>query len=64
MVSAGSACHAGSREASRILLAIGLAPQRAKSVVRLSFGPSTTVDDISRFSEALQKVLPKARPQR
>ena len=62
MLSAGSACHAGSRDASKVLLAIGLQEKRARSVIRISFGASTTVNDIDIFVAALKKILPKARP--
>jgi cysteine desulfurase len=48
-VSAGSACSSGSMKASRVLAAMGLASDIAGSVVRASFGPSTSAPDIDRF---------------
>lgn len=60
MVSAGSACHAGNRDASKILLTIGLSEKRARGVIRVSFGPETKTNDIESFAAALRKVLPKA----
>nr|WP_283937797.1 aminotransferase class V-fold PLP-dependent enzyme [Sphingomonas hankyongi] len=48
-VSAGSACSSGSMKASRVLAATGVAQEIAGSVVRVSFGPRTTADNIDRF---------------
>jgi cysteine desulfurase len=49
--SAGSACAAGSLEASHVAAAIGLAPRHRLGVLRLSLGRTTTpaeVDDVTR----------------
>jgi cysteine desulfurase len=43
--STGSACHADREEASAILLATGLDPEKALGAVRLSVGRNTTMDD-------------------
>lgn len=61
MVSAGSACKSGTREASSVLIAIGLPDVRAKSVIRVSFGHATSEKDVDRFIEALGEAL-KKRP--
>ncbi len=53
MVSAGSACKSGAREASEALTAVGLSERRARSVIRASFGPSATERDVDAFLEAL-----------
>lgn len=50
-VSAGSACSSGSMKASRVLGAMHIALEIAGSVVRVSFGPSTSAADIDRFLE-------------
>lgn len=59
MVSAGSACKSGSREASSVLTALGLPDVRAKSVIRVSFGHATTEGEVDRFVEALGEALKK-----
>jgi cysteine desulfurase len=48
-VSAGSACSSGSMKPSRVLEAMGVAPEVAGSVIRVSFGPDTSADDVDRF---------------
>jgi cysteine desulfurase len=48
-VSAGSACSSGSMKASRVLEAMGVPPEIAGSVIRVSFGPETSADDVDRF---------------
>ena len=51
-VSAGSACSSGKVRASRVLLAMGLAPEVAGSAIRVSLGPATTEDEVRGFAEA------------
>ncbi|PKU24919.1 cysteine desulfurase family protein [Telmatospirillum siberiense] len=55
-VSAGSACAAGSREPSHVLMAMGLGAVRARSSVRISIGKGNTADDV----DYLLAVLPDA----
>ena len=56
-VASGSACSSGKREASHVLLAMGLSDSMARSSVRVSFGPGNTMGD----AEALVKALLTAR---
>lgn len=48
-ISAGSACSSGSMKPSRVLEAMGVQPEIAGSVVRVSFGPETDAADVDRF---------------
>ena len=48
-VSAGSACSSGSMKPSRVLEVMGVPPEIAQSVIRVSFGPDTTEEDVDRF---------------
>ena len=48
-VSAGSACSSGSMKPSRVLAAMGVSPEVASSVIRVSFGPDTSAADVDRF---------------
>lgn len=56
-VATGSACQAGSGEASHVLLATGVTPQQASSSLRVSFGHPTTKTDLKRFVHALAGCL-------
>ncbi len=60
-VSNGSACTAGVARASHVLLAMGRTQEEASSALRLSFGPSTTEQDLHRLAEVLPKVVATAR---
>jgi cysteine desulfurase len=51
--STGSACHADREEASAILLATGLDPQKALGAVRLSVGRHTSLDDADMAAASL-----------
>ena len=49
----GSACHAGTSQASSVILAMGIEPEGALGSVRLTLGRRTTDDEIGRAAEAL-----------
>lgn len=51
-VSAGSACSSGSLKRSPVLAAIGVAPDAADEVIRVSFGWTTTPAEVRAFGEA------------
>jgi cysteine desulfurase len=51
-VSAGAACSSGKVGTSHVLEAMGVPPDVARGAVRVSLGPSTTVDDVQRFVAA------------
>jgi len=53
MASTGSACHAGERQPSAVLLAMGVTPEVARGAVRLSLGHGTTDADIKSASTVL-----------
>ena len=52
-ISAGSACHQG--KPSQVVAALHLPKKTAGSVVRLSFGPETTREEIDACVQALQR---------
>ncbi len=52
-VSSGSACSSGAVEPSHVLLAMGLAPEDARSSVRFSLGPGNTVEQVDGLIEAV-----------
>jgi cysteine desulfurase len=51
-ISAGSACHQG--KPSHVVAALKLPKRVAGSVIRLSFGPETTKEDIDACVQALR----------
>jgi cysteine desulfurase len=59
-ISAGSACSSGSMKTSRVLEAMGVPPEVAGSVIRVSFGPSTSANDVDRFLTEWRRVAEKA----
>ena len=59
-VSAGSACSSGSMKPSRVLSAMGVEPDVATSVVRVSFGPQTTASEIERFVGEWRRIAERA----
>lgn len=48
-ISAGSACSSGKVKASRVLQAMGFDETDAASAIRVSLGPQTTQEDVTRF---------------
>jgi len=60
-VSAGSACSSGKVKASRVLLAMGYDEADAASAIRVSLGPDTTHDDVTRFVDVWSDKLNKHR---
>jgi len=60
-VASGSACSSGKREASHVLLAMGVSDQRARSSLRVSFGPANSEADAIALVEALVKVRTRLR---
>ena len=62
-ISAGSACSSGSMKPSRVLAAMGMAVEIAGSVIRVSFGPQTTGDDVDRFVAEWRRIAEKAGQQ-
>lgn len=63
-IAAGAACSSGLQEPSPVLLSMYPDEQwRARSAVRLSFGPETVLSDIDRGSQIFSEVIPRAQPQ-
>ena len=55
-VSAGSACSSGSMRPSHVLAAMGYSAEAAAEVVRVSFGWTTTSEDVAKFAEAWTRI--------
>ena len=57
----GSACATGMPEPSKVLLAMGIAPQHALGALRLTLGKSTTESDIDYVLETLPQIVQTVR---
>jgi cysteine desulfurase len=60
-VSAGAACHSGSIEPSRVLLAMGCTPEQARASLRFSLGPSNTAAEIEHVLALLPPLVARVR---
>ena len=60
-VSAGAACHSGSIEPSKILLAMGRTPEQARASIRLSVGWGVDEGQVDRVAEVLGTLVPRIR---
>ncbi len=56
-VSSGSACASGKTGPSHVLTAMGMEPDLARGVIRVSLGKDNSVEDIERFLIALKNIL-------
>jgi cysteine desulfurase len=63
-VSTGAACSAGGVEPSHVLRAMGLAPERVQSSLRLSLGRTTDDADVTRAAETIASVVERQRLRR
>lgn len=60
-VSAGSACSSGTMKVSHVLKAMGWDEQAAREVVRVSFGPQTTAEEVDLFCAAWEQLAERRR---
>jgi cysteine desulfurase len=60
-VSSGSACSSGRVEPSRVLLAMGMTPEDARSVVRFSLSRLTTPVEIETAAALVRDIVPRCR---
>jgi cysteine desulfurase len=60
-VAAGSACASGDSEPSHVLLAQGMTPDQARSVIRVSIGIDTTEAEVDGFAAAVGECVERLR---
>lgn len=60
-VSTGAACSSGNPEPNPVLLSLGLSREEAQASLRVSFGWTTTADQVQDFVEALKSVVIRLR---
>jgi cysteine desulfurase len=58
-VSTGSACSSGRVEPSRVLLAMGLSSDEARSTIRVSLSRFTTAEEVDRAAALIREVVPR-----
>ncbi|OIK16988.1 cysteine desulfurase [Bacillus sp. MUM 116] len=56
-ISTGSACQVGMQTPSKIMKAMGVKDEQAKEFIRISFGRSTTDNDVLRLGDALVGIV-------
>jgi cysteine desulfurase len=61
-ISSGSACSSGKVAPSHVLAAMGVAPELARTAVRLSLGWESTKEDLDSFLTAWRRVLKHVAP--
>ena len=59
--SSGSACSSGSLEASHVMTAMGVGADAANSLVRLSLGRESTVEEVATVERALPFLITRAQ---
>lgn len=60
-VSAGAACHSGSIDPSKVLLAMGRTPEEARSSLRFSVGFGVDEEQIDRVVGLVAELVPRVR---
>ncbi|MFQ5436551.1 MAG: aminotransferase class V-fold PLP-dependent enzyme, partial [Anaerolineae bacterium] len=60
-VSSGSACKSGDPKPSRVLEAIGLAPEWTKGGLRVTVGAQNSISDIKAFLSVIPDVVGKMK---
>jgi cysteine desulfurase len=60
-VSSGSACSSGAVEPSHVLLAMGLAPERARASLRFSLGASNNAEQVDALIDAVAESAAQLR---
>ncbi len=55
-VSTGSACHVGQQDPSPTLLAMGKSKDEANQLIRVSFGPTTDLDELNALRDILEQI--------
>jgi cysteine desulfurase len=60
-ISTGSACASGSLDPSHVLMATGVAAERAHGSIRISMGRETTREDMEYFLEKLIETIARVR---
>lgn len=56
-ISTGSACQIGMQSPAKVMQALGLDGKEAKEFIRISFGHSTTIDEVVRLGQTINTIV-------
>lgn len=56
-ISTGSACQIGMQSPAKVTQALGLSTDEAKEFIRISFGHSSSVEDVIKLGESIVKIV-------
>ncbi|MEH7377320.1 IscS subfamily cysteine desulfurase [Neobacillus drentensis] len=56
-ISTGSACQIGMQSPAKVTQALGLTTEEAKEFIRISFGHSTSLEDVIQLGESMVKIV-------
>lgn len=56
-ISTGSACQIGMQSPAKVMQALGLDGKEAKEFIRISFGHSTTIDEVVRLGQTIKTIV-------
>jgi cysteine desulfurase len=56
-ISTGSACQAGMQETSKTMQALGIRQDQAKEFIRISFGKSTTIEEVQQLGKTMTNIV-------
>ncbi|WP_181197140.1 cysteine desulfurase family protein [Enhygromyxa salina] len=60
-VSTGSACNSGKVSGSKVLLALGVAPELASTALRLSLGKDSSAEQVDALLDCLPRIIERVR---
>lgn len=60
-ISTGSACQVGQLTSSKIMVALQIEPQKAKEFIRISFGKSTTLENVNALASRILLIQQELR---
>jgi cysteine desulfurase len=61
-ISTGSACHTGMQAPAKVMQALGVEGKAAKEFIRISFGQSTTMEDVVRLGQTIHTIVNDFKP--
>lgn len=62
-ISTGSACQAGMQSPSKTMMALGISNDEAKEFFRISFGRTTTMEDVQQLGETITRIVHEIKGQ-
>jgi cysteine desulfurase len=60
-ISTGSACQVGMQSPSKTMQALGISNEKAKEFIRISFGRSTSIEEVQKLGETIKCIVSKIK---